>query len=134
MGKTVDQLLAGMGLGSGGVGYGASGYGLGGFGGSVGLYGGLPAILGREGERGDARDVSGGKGSGIGGGKGHGENPDDATSKEAVAPGTAGGAAEGIVPLRYRRQVGQYFQRVAEETGEIEDANSTQQHKEKGKK
>ncbi len=34
------------------------------------------------------------------------------------APGAAGGATEGSVPVRYRRQVGQYFQRIAEETGE----------------
>ena len=37
---------------------------------------------------------------------------------DAVVPGQAAGVSEGAVPARYRRQVGQYFQRIAEETGE----------------
>ena len=45
-------------------------------------------------------------------------NPDEARPGELFAPGAAAGASEGAVPVRYRRQVGQYFQRVAEETGE----------------
>ena len=45
-----------------------------------------------------------------------GANPDEAAG-DAVVPGQAGGASEGAVPARYRRQVGQYFQRIAEETG-----------------
>ena len=45
-------------------------------------------------------------------------NPDEAKPDELFAPGAAAGASEGAVPVRYRRQVDEYFQRVAEETGE----------------
>ena len=119
LGNSVAQLLAAMGgQGSGGGGFGMSGFGMGGAEGSIGLYGGLPAMFGRDGERGDAQEVRAASGAGQGRGSPHGENPDEAGADEKFAPGAAAGASEGSVPPRYRRQVGQYFQRIAEETGE----------------
>jgi hypothetical protein len=121
LGNSVAQLLAamgGQGSNSGGGGFGMSGFGMGGAEGSIGLYGGLPAMFGRDGERGDAQEVRAASGAGQGRGSPHGENPDEAGADEKFAPGAAAGASEGSVPPRYRRQVGQYFQRIAEETGE----------------
>ncbi len=71
----------------------------------------------RDGEYGDAH---GGEADRRAGPRGqpHGENPDEAEAGDMFAPGAAGGASEGAVPVRYRRQVGQYFQRIAEETEE----------------
>ena len=85
--------------------------------GMVGLYGGLPEMFG--GRKGDA-------GPRPARPKAHGRRrparaatiPTTRKRRRAVRPGAAAGASEGAVPVRYRRQVGQYFQRVAEETGE----------------
>jgi len=108
IGNTVAQLLAAMGMGSGmGGGSGMNGFG------ATGLYGGLPVTLGNSGE------ASGGEGSARRESGPPIENgPDDAGPSELFAPGAATGASEGAVPVRYRRQVGEYFRRVAEETGE----------------
>jgi hypothetical protein len=106
MGNTLEQLMAGMGSGSG-----MSGYGL------IGLYGGLPEMFGADGKFGG---FFGGRqrASDGHGGQPHGENPDEARPGELFAPGTAGGTGDGAVPIRYRRQVGQYFERVREQTEE----------------
>jgi hypothetical protein len=110
LGNTIAQLLAqmGMGMGSGGL---MGGYGM------VGLYGGLPDMLGSGWEFGDGQGGDARRGAGQRG-RPQGENPDQAKPGELFAPGTAAGASEGAVPVRYRRQVGQYFQRIAEETEE----------------
>jgi hypothetical protein len=108
MGSTIAQLLAGMGFGDGGDGSGMNGAG------PTGLYGGLPPSFGNIGQMGHGAPTRGRPGVG----QPRGANPDEAHPGEMFAPGTAAGAGEGAVPIRYRRQVGDYFERVAEETGE----------------
>ena len=98
------------------MGIGAGGGMMGGYG-MVGLYGGMPDMLGSGWEFGDGRGGDARRGAGNRG-QPQGENPDRARPGELFAPGTAAGASEGAVPARYRRQVGQYFQRIAEETEE----------------
>jgi hypothetical protein len=108
MGNSIAQLLAGMGMGDGGDGSGMSGEGM------TGLYGGLPVRLGQLGAMGHGPPTRTRRGVGAP----HGDNPDEANPGELFAPGAATGASEGSVPMRYRRQVGDYFERVSEETGE----------------
>ena len=113
MGNTIAQLLAAMGMGSGMGGNG----GMGGYG-MVGLYGGLPDMFGQGGR---VRRRPRGRRPPGGGANGRSRTariPTRRSRDELFAPGAAGGAGEGAVPVRYRRQVGQYFQRVAEETEE----------------
>ncbi len=99
----------GMGSGPGGM---MGGYSM------MGLYGGLPEMFG--GKEGETADFQGGGAGRVGRqGKPQGENPDEARAEDVFAPGAAGGAADAAVPVRYRRQVGQYFERIAEETGEV---------------
>ena len=113
LGDTLAQLLAQAwpawgGSGSGGMG----GYGM------SGLYGGLPAIFGWKERPAASRPApTASRGSGRFAGKPRRESR-RARAGETVAAGAAAGASEGAVPERYRRQVGQYFQRVAEETQE----------------
>jgi hypothetical protein len=85
--------------------------------GAVGLYGGLPEMFGSGGEYGEMSESRAGQKHGLNG-QPRGENPDEAKPGELFAPGAAAGASEGAVPVRYRRQVGKYFQRIAEETEE----------------
>jgi DNA repair exonuclease SbcCD ATPase subunit len=108
MGITLGQLL---GWGNGG------GSGMGGYS-AVGLYGGLPTLGGMDGRQGvdragfliqSARAI----------GTVPAANPDASTSRENNNAGNAAGASEGEVPMQYRREVGKYFQRIAEETGEV---------------
>jgi hypothetical protein len=108
MGNTIAQMLAGMGMSSGNGGSGMSGNG------NMGLYGGLPATFGQMGGQGHGPRSKGQRGVGSP----RGDNPDEAKRDELFAPGEATGASEGAVPVRYRRQVGDYFERVAEETGD----------------
>jgi hypothetical protein len=82
--------------------------------GAMGLYGGLPVSFGQIGDTGHGPSARNRRG--VGSPKG--ANPDDLKPGELFAPGAATGGSEGSVPVRYRRQVGDYFQRVAEETGE----------------
>jgi hypothetical protein len=114
--NTVDQLLAEMGFGDGvggaGFGIGAAGYSAR-RGGNVGLYGSLPGI---------AQSYASGSGSGdrlareSGSGQG-GANPDSAAAEITIPkPSGAGGAGDATVPPQYRRRVGQYFERLAEES------------------
>jgi hypothetical protein len=108
LGNTIEQMLAAMGMGSGmGDGSGMNGFG------QTGLYGGLPPEQGNPNEASSRGEGYSNRESGppI-------RNRDNASPDELFAPGAAAGANEGGVPVRYRRQVGQYFQRVAEETGE----------------
>jgi len=109
LGNTISQMTAKTGMkNSGGMAAGSS---------TFGLYGGLPELSTGSGGPSDGRVKHAGGGSGLAA-KSAGKNPDAATPGEVLAPGAATGSSEGAVPVRYRRQVGQYFQRVAEETGE----------------
>lgn len=108
LGNTIPQMLSGIGMGDNGM---MGGYSM------MGLYGGLPEMFGKDGQSGELRDGRAMQGTGHGG-QPHGENPDQSKPGELFAPGAAGGAAEGNVPIRYRRQVGQYFERITEETEE----------------
>ena len=124
LGNTIAQLLAEMGLSPGagmgnGVGTGAGG----GFSArrsgmsNLGLYGGLPGMAGAgEGDFGE-RAGTGDEPARGGGGPG-GVNPDQDTLADTPAADGAGGAGQAVVPPQYRRRVGEYFQRVAEEVGQ----------------
>ena len=108
IGNSLEQLLAAMGMGSGmGGGSGMDGFG------PTGLYGGLPPALANPGEA-----SGGGEGNARREGGSPINNRDGGPPGELFAPGAAAGANAAAVPVRYRRQVGQYFQHVAEETGE----------------
>jgi hypothetical protein len=107
LGNTVSQLLAAMGLSAGG-GYGSGFSGING----VGLYGSMPGMnrsIGGDPSASGAA-VEGGGDFSLGG-----TNPDEPTAADASAAGNAAGATDASVPLRYRRQVGKYFQRIIEE-------------------
>ncbi len=121
LGNSIPQLLGAMGLGSGWGSGAGSGGGFsamrGGFG-NMGLYGMLPGM-------GDAYQTGGtGQGraagaDGVDGGPGSGgrsdANPDQPGWDGPTASGEAAGAGEAAAPLRYRRRVGEYFRRLAEE-------------------
>lgn len=120
LGDSVSQLLAEMGLGMGmgggfGMGAGAGGgYSVQRWGQGMGLYGSMPGMGDPLGE-GGGRD--GPQGGGQPGELGPQANPDEAALFHGPAEGGAGGTGEGAVPVQYRRRVGQYFQRIAEEAG-----------------
>jgi hypothetical protein len=110
MGDTIPQMMSGMNPGMG------SGSSMGGNS-PVGLYGGLPQMLG--GKDGNAHDKQNMRRKGTGyAGNPVGGNPDASRVPESFIPGAATGASDGTTPVRYRRQVGKYFQRVSEEIGE----------------
>ena len=108
MGNTMGQLL-GMGMGNG---FGMNGLS------AMGIYGGMPIVGGMEGWMGNdqqsimsqSRRTSGTVPK---------SNPDARTSNENPGIGNASGANEGEIPVQYRREVGKYFQRVAEESGDV---------------
>ncbi len=116
LGNTIAQLLGEMGWGDGAGGYGGGHSSRSGWGRSSGLYGGLPGM-----------DESYRNGFGEGRGRvpssghdGHdngpgGVNPDQSTWNDTEAEQSAGGMGEGMIPVRYRRRIGQYFRRLAEE-------------------
>ena len=117
LGNTIEQLLAEMGMGSGsggfGMGTGGSGYSARrGPGRNLGLYGSMPGITEASGGGGGADSAHlygpGNVGRGV-------ANPDEATWTDEPGRQGAGGIGEGAIPARYRRRVGQYFQRIAEE-------------------
>ncbi|MEN6451699.1 MAG: hypothetical protein ABFC96_14500 [Thermoguttaceae bacterium] len=109
MGNTLQQLLNGMmgaGMGRGnGLGFGSGG---------VGLFGGMPELRGME-------KMGQGHGNERTRRQGYlaapGENADQPDGGSETVPGQAGGASEASIPARYRRQIGKYFERIAEETG-----------------
>lgn len=118
MGKTLQQMLnRGQGMSQGGgSGYSASRSTAD----NVGLYGAdqnyNQSQSGSEGMR------QGGKPRGGMGPRTPGRAIGGAGDDPSAAPGRlrASGGADAAVPLRYRRQVGRYFQRVADELGEAE--------------
>ena len=96
LGNSVAQLLAAMGgQGSGGGGFGMSGFGMGGAEGSIGLYGGLPAMFGRDGERGDAQEVRGLRGR-TGPRQSARRKPRRGGHRRKVCPRGCGGRQRGI--------------------------------------
>ena len=120
MGDSVAQMMADMmGTGSGVGGAGGGSGGLGGYsarrgpGANMGLYGGLPAAIGSAGagfsENNNAAAVDGGS---LASGAYQDDSPD---SFGAPAETAASGAADAAIPVRYRRRVGDYFRRLAEE-------------------
>ena len=117
LGNSIEQLLAEMGLGMGaGPGSGA-GFGSGGGfsarrgGMNVGLYGGLPSQAGGQGGDGFGPSQAEAAGAGVYGG---GSVGDPAVFDSASAGGTVG-STQGLVPPQYRKRVGAYFKRIAEE-------------------
>ena len=96
----------------GGAGQGGGSGSSAGRGANVGLYGGWPTL--GEGLSG------GGQGdhhaAGDPGSTGGGFNPDGPTLHSSPLSNSAGGTAAGSIPHRYRTRVGQYFQRIIEET------------------
>ncbi|MFW6124785.1 MAG: hypothetical protein ACOC46_01445, partial [Pirellulales bacterium] len=122
LGDTIPQLLSAMGLGMG-AGWGMGGGGMGGFsamrGGArnMGLYGMLPGMgeAYSAGATGQGRSPVGESGRGPGDPPREGVNPEQPGWDGPAAPGEATGVSEAAVPPRYRRRVGEYFQRLAEE-------------------
>ncbi len=115
LGNTIAQLLQemGMSMGSGaggGIGVGQSGYSAR-RGGDMGLYGSMPGM-------GDTAEMAGGRSGAEGSGSSEdrgGANPDEKTRADAEAGPSDTGTGEAAAPVQYRRRVGQYFQRIAEE-------------------
>ena len=116
LGNSVAQLLADMG-GMGNMGGGGQGMGMGSGSSNVGLYGGLEGLGGwGEGRFHEGQSASGQGGAGQGAAGRPGRNPDVPGPDDATAAGAAAGSSQGTIPIRYRRQVGQYMQRLAEES------------------
>jgi hypothetical protein len=118
LGNTVDQLLQAQGLSMG------RGKGMNGAGGgysarrstlnNVGLYGSLPRMSRQSGKNGNARNAQGSAVSSAG-------NPTDPNDPNGFRPGgrmQAAGESGANVPAVYRKKVGAYFERVADELGE----------------
>jgi hypothetical protein len=111
LGDSVAQLLAEMGLGGMSSGMGGMG--------TMGLYGNTAGMSGLgSGEFGEPSSGSDGRGEEQGARAGSGGNPEVYGIDETAAGGTATSASEAGVPLRYRRAVRQYFQRLSEELGD----------------
>ena len=115
LGNSMAQLLADMGLGMGSgpgssFGMGPSGYSAM-RGGNMGLYGSLPGM----GDSRDSRDGQRGADSAGPAGAQTAANPDETSRDDAGAGPEEAGTGEAAVPVQYRRRVGQYFQRIAEE-------------------
>jgi hypothetical protein len=118
LGNTVDQLLQAQGLSMG------RNRGMNGAGGgyssrrstlnNVGLYGSLPRISHQSGKNGSARNAQGSAVSGAG-------QPTDPNDPNGFRPGgrmQAAGESGANVPAVYRKKVGAYFERVADELGD----------------
>jgi hypothetical protein len=114
LGNTVEQLLEAAGR--------ANGNGTGAGGGystrrstasNVGLYGGRPT-------RSQAAKGGGGKADrgGSADGRGAAGNPGDPAAFEGSEKLRASGRSDAAVPAKYRKRVGEYFQRVADEIGQ----------------
>jgi hypothetical protein len=113
MGNTLAQLLAAMGLGAGSGFGGTGGYG------AYGLYGQMAGLSGMGmGPLGRRSNGSAGRSPLSGGSAAGGENPDARRPDDASAAGAATAGSDALVPVRYRRNVGQYFQRLSEDLGD----------------
>jgi hypothetical protein len=117
MGNTIAQMLGEMGFGSGAGNMPGNGSGRG----MMGLYGDAEGTSGSgSGEFGEPHEGRSGSGDEPGRTPSGGGNPDTTAADEAIANGAAAAASEAGVPLRYRRAVRQYFQRLSEELGDRE--------------
>lgn len=123
LGRTAEQLLADLGFGQGSSPGGGMGVGAGGGYSArqstlnnVGMYGGLPQVDASSGQgSGESQQLQAGQE-----GRGAGGRPNSATrdaSPGARDDAQASGTGEAAVPLEYRRKVGRYFQRIADELG-----------------
>ncbi|MDP6356171.1 MAG: hypothetical protein QF473_13765 [Planctomycetota bacterium] len=117
LGNTIEQLLAAAGLessGKGGLGFGTGGYStrrstLN----NIGLYGSLPSLSpSQESASGGGKGGRGKEAWNEGGGR-----PGESNFKTG-GNFNASGAGTAIVPVRYRKQVSEYFQRVVDDLGE----------------
>ncbi len=114
LGGTVEQLLEAEGLGMGKGQKGLAGAG-GGYSArrsslrNVGMYGRIP-VRGSESRAGGGRADHGI--SDTSNGPGHAGNPLDSSAKSRL---DASGQSDAAIPDRYKRRVGEYFQRVADE-------------------
>ncbi len=119
MNASAAQLLADAGLNSGdnmgaGSGYSAARSSLQ----NVGLYGAMTAMT-QQARSGSGKRSATSAGSAAWGGRGG----DSIGLAAPVHTGVrAGGAGEAAVPLPYRRRVGEYFQRIADELGQAPEA------------
>ena len=122
--QTMDQMLSDMGFGMGmgnkpgagmgqgaGSGYSASRSGMQ----NVGMYGGMP-LMDQPGMQGGLSETS----QSATGNAEQFTQPGEqgAGTFGARQPGEFGGTGEAVVPLRYQRKVGRYFQRLADEIGD----------------
>jgi hypothetical protein len=117
MGDTLQQLLGEMGLGDG------SGQNGGGSGSGYSMRRGRKPSVGLYGQFRGAPEARGGNGRGKeqapGAGGSGGVNPDQMhTLMDPQQTMESGGAGDPAIPLSYRKRVGQYFQRLAEELGD----------------
>ncbi|MGQ0635965.1 MAG: hypothetical protein ACT4QC_15245 [Planctomycetaceae bacterium] len=115
MQQTLQQLMSGMGPGNrSGIGSGMGGYSA--RNNNVGLYGDFPAGDSTAGLlQGESARKARLRGSGAGEDRRFLQGADE---HDAEGDLRAGGANAAAVPLRYRRQVGRYFQRIADELGD----------------
>jgi len=124
LGNTLVQLLVEMGFGS-------SSGGMGGMG-TMGLYGDTAGMSGfGSGEFGDPSNKSDSRSEQQTSNSSSSGNPDAFAPGDAAEDGTATSASEAGVPLRYRRAVRQYFQRLSEELGDRAPARETGPRREK---
>ena len=123
LGNSIEQMLADAGLPMPGQ-IGRPGFGLGAGTGNgfsarqsslnnVGLYGNLPTLVASA-RRGSGRSTAGGPGRSVGAAAAH-HAPETTTAPGALH---AAGTAQTAVPASYRRRVADYFQRIADETGD----------------
>lgn len=122
MQQTLDQMLQGMqpGMSSGmssGMGSGGGQSGNSARRNNVGLYGDTPLTESSAGGTEGSSSENSRARSGRDGGNGRGRSDDD-EAHDADSALRASGANDAAVPLRYRRQVGRYFQRIADELGD----------------
>jgi hypothetical protein len=117
LGQSLQQLMRNAGMGQSGNGAGGGGYSISmNTMNNVGMYGSNPNFNDSSSGGGPSKRPMRG---------GAGRAPSERRSEGAAdAPGQAtghmraAGGADAAIPLRYRRQVGRYFQRVADELGE----------------
>jgi hypothetical protein len=117
LGSSIQQLLDSANLGAGGMagmgsggGYSARRTSLA----NVGLYGRMPrrSQTSQQGQGGKADRGA------LSDGRGAGSDPSDPTGLQPAEKTKATGESDAMVPSQYRRRVGEYFQRVADELGE----------------
>jgi len=122
LGQTLQQMMGDMGFGMGnkpgsgmgqaaGGGYSSARSGLQ----NVGMYGGMP-LMDQPSMQGGLSETSQSAAGQAAEFAQPGEQ--DAGLYGARQPGQFGGSGEAVVPLRYQRKVGRYFQRLADEIGD----------------